>query len=362
MIGNFIQSKMKNRLFFYFCIWTIIACSHFIGNYLHNLAWGIKFNWLKELPYTTGWCIWFFITPLAVFFAQRFQYSKLSLLHFFLFNYGAYLLLNFIQIITVTTYVTIFNNWILEPQTFESLLSRTLMPYSFYNFLIYGIIVVLINYYYNLRAEQYKSTNLEKELLGSRMMYLKQQLRPHFLFNTHHSIITLMKMGERDKAINMMERLSDIMRFALRENAQQEVPLYKEIDLLNSYLQIQKVRFENKLIIEILVADELKNAFVPSMIMQPLVENCIKHALEVSTGMTKIFLSANKVGSDLVLTVRDEGEQLNMRFPLVKGIGISNTEERLKNLYGTRQSLAITTFQNGKQGTEVTVKIPLHYE
>jgi LytS/YehU family sensor histidine kinase len=217
-------------------------------------------------------------------------------------------------------------------------------------------------YYKELREERTKSFELEKQLVNNRMNFLKQQLQPHFLFNTHHSIITLMKMGEMKKAVEMMEKLSDLMRFALKENTSQEITLEREIDLLTLYLDIQKVRFEDKLNVTINIASNLYSAFVPSMILQPLVENSIKYAVEKSSGLSHIYIKAGTNGKSLYLTVKDEVAEPFIEKPIHKGIGLNNTEERLQKLYSIHQSLDIQHYnQDGYTGVNVTIKIPLKY-
>jgi LytS/YehU family sensor histidine kinase len=194
------------------------------------------------------------------------------------------------------------------------------------------------------------------------MQFLKQQLQPHFLFNTHHSIITLMKIGLTNKAVSMMEKLSDLMRFALRENMQQEVPLQKELELLQLYIDIQKIRFEDKLVVEYQIEEHLEKALVPTMMLQPLIENAIKYAVETSEGETTITIAATKTGDKLFLSIKDEGSSLFNFDETKKGIGISNTEERLQRLYGRQQHFELKPFTNNNlKGLEVVIKIPLHY-
>ncbi len=235
----------------------------------------------------------------------------------------------------------------------------------FYNFIIYLIIVLIVNglkYYDDLQQEKTKTHQLEKRLAESRMQFLKQQLQPHFLFNTHHSIITLMKIGLTNKAVSMMEKLSDLMRFALRENMQQEVPLQKELELLQLYVDIQKIRFEDKLVVEYQIEEHLEKALVPTMMLQPLIENAIKYAVETSEGETTITIAATKTDDKLFLSIKDEGSSLYNFNETKKGIGISNTEERLQQLYGRQQHLELKPFKNNNlKGLEVVIKIPLHY-
>jgi LytS/YehU family sensor histidine kinase len=281
------------------------------------------------------------------------------------YHFLIYLSVSIIQIALAAGWISLMGNWLLGRGSYKGIFYKTAISGFFYNFIIYLIIVLIINglkYYRDFQQEKNKTHQLEKRLAESRMQFLKQQLQPHFLFNTHHSIITLMKIGLTNKAVSMMEKLSDLMRFALRENMQQEVPLQKELELLQLYIDIQKIRFEDKLVVEYQIEKELEKAFVPTMMLQPLIENAIKYAVETSEGETKIKIAANKTDETLFLSIKDEGSSSFNLNEIKKGIGISNSEERLQQLYGQQHQFELKPFKNDNlQGLEVVIKIPLHY-
>jgi LytS/YehU family sensor histidine kinase len=157
----------------------------------------------------------------------------------------------------------------------------------------------------------------------------------------------------------MMERLSDLMRFALQETNEQEVKLAKEIHLIKLYLGIQQIRFADKLSVAIDFDDSLANALVPSMILQPLVENSIKYAVENSTTESEIIITAAQEDERLTIVIKDQGT--SVVTPFKKGIGINNTEERLQKLYGKNHFFSIKPYSGKNTGIEVVIKIPLHY-
>ncbi|HVK96200.1 MAG TPA: histidine kinase, partial [Flavisolibacter sp.] len=227
------------------------------------------------------------------------------------------------------------------------------------------IIVALVNslkYYYELQEEKNKTIDLEKQLITSRINFLKQQLQPHFLFNTHHSIITLMKMDEKERAAEMMEKLSDLMRFALREDTSQEITLEKELSVLKLYLDIQRVRFEDKLRVEFDVPRHLLKSLVPSMILQPVVENSIKYAVERSSSSCTIYIRAEDEKENLILIIKDQVKEPLVTSIINKGIGLSNTEERLEKLYSTGKQFKMQPYnENGFSGVQVNIQIPLHH-
>lgn len=254
--------------------------------------------------------------------------------------------------------------WI-NHEKYSHIFGKIVISSSFYNCIIYAAIVIFVNsfrYYRDLQIEKTKTLTLQKELTESRLHFLQQQLRPHFLFNTHHSIITLMKMGEKEKSIEMMEKLSELMRFSLRENSNTEIHLDKELDLLRLYLHIQKIRFEDRLQFSLQIDPDLSNAVVPSMILQPIVENSIKYAVEKSSSNCIVEVKVFREKGKLCLVVEDRVEGDSNEAKIDKGIGLSNTEERLRTLYDERQKVEFKKIsQNGYKGFNVTIKIPLRY-
>ena len=355
----------KRFILINFSVWTFVLLLDFAGDYFKEMFWDRPFYWTEEIPFVTSWYIWFLLTPIAIYFSRKHLYDSTRLSAFIGYHFLIYLLLSVIQIALAAGWISLMGNWHLARGSYKGVLYKTAISGFFYNFIIYLIIVLIINglkYYRDLQQEKNKTHQLEKRLAESRMQFLKQQLQPHFLFNTHHSIITLMKIGLTNKAVTMMEKLSDLMRFALRENMQQEVPLQKELELLQLYVDIQKIRFEDKLLIEYQIAEQLEKAFVPTMMLQPLIENAIKYAVETSEGETKITIAANKADDKLFLSIKDEGTTSFNINEIKKGIGISNTEERLQQLYGQQQQLELRPFKkHDLKGLEVVIKIPLHY-
>lgn len=353
------MSFLKNHIVLNLLIWTGVALFDLAGDYFNAILWDRTFYWSDEIPFVTSWYTWALITPFAIFFAKKYTYSSHTLPGFIAYHFAIYFVLNIVQILLSTAHINILNKWFTDAQPFTGILYKTAMSGTFYNFLIYAIILLAINtykYYKDLQVEQTKSIQLEKKLADSRLQFLKQQLQPHFLFNTHHSIITLMKLGEKAKAVEMMEKLSELMRFALRESKEQEIPLRKEIYLVDLYLGIQKIRFEAKLITRYLIQDSVENALVPAMVLQPLVENSIKYCVEPASRECTIAISAKKNDAFLNISVKDDGAACSTKI-LQKGVGLRNIQERLEQLYGEKHSFQI----NQEKGFEVNIKIPLHY-
>jgi two-component system LytT family sensor kinase len=199
-----------------------------------------------------------------------------------------------------------------------------------------------------------RTQSLEAQLTEARLEALRMQLNPHFLFNTLHAISTLV---DRDPAgvRRMIARLSELLRHVLDEEAPQEVPLSEELDFLEDYLEIQSIRFQGDLDTEIDVPPAIRDAQVPNLILQPIVENAIKHGASQVRGVGRIDIRGRREGEHLVLMVEDNGPGL----PAAQedGLGLRNVQARLQALYGEEQALRLTSTE---EGTRTTLKLPCH--
>lgn len=200
-----------------------------------------------------------------------------------------------------------------------------------------------------------RAESLETQLTEARLEALRMQLNPHFLFNTLHAVSTLV---DRDPGgvRRMIARLSELLRHVLDEDAPQEVSLAQELDFLRDYLEIQSIRFQGDLSTEIDVRPELHDAQVPNLILQPLVENAIKHGASQVRGVGRIVVRATREADRLVLTVKDNGPGLPPDQE--DGLGLRNVRARLQELYGDDQTLDIES--DPGEGTRATLRIPYH--
>jgi len=207
------------------------------------------------------------------------------------------------------------------------------------------------------REREVAAARLERELTEARLSALKMQLNPHFLFNTLHMISSHIADDPRT-ADAMIGHLSDFLRVTLRHAPAQEVPLDKEIEFLDDYLAIMKARFENRLVVEVRVSPDTRDALVPHLVLQPLVENSITHCMAVAGSTGRIRLSSAREGGRLRLTVEDNGPGLpeDGDAALARGVGLSNTSERLRHLYGDCQRLSLANRPEG--GLHLMIEIP----
>jgi LytS/YehU family sensor histidine kinase len=189
---------------------------------------------------------------------------------------------------------------------------------------------------------------------------LRYQLNPHFLFNTLNAISTLVLDGRRDQANGMVGALSGFLRYSLDSDPEQRVTLEQEIESVRRYLTIEQVRFADRLRVGILVTPEAASALVPSLILQPLIENAIKYAVSRREEGGRIELVARTADGALEITLRDDGPGSTDYAPKTgggHGVGLANTRERLRVLYGDQQSFTIRTCE--PRGTLVTLRLPL---
>jgi sensor histidine kinase YesM len=213
-------------------------------------------------------------------------------------------------------------------------------------------------YYAKFRERELRASQLESRLAQAQLEVLRMQLQPHFLFNTLHTISAFMQEGEIEAADRMISRLSDLLRLALEGGGAQEVPLRQEMAFLERYLEIQQIRFQEQLRVSLRVPDELLDACVPSLILQPLVENAIKHGVTPRAEGGEVSVEVTREHGRLRLAVRDDGPGITAASTRVgNGVGLANTRARLEQLYGDRQRFVVGNAPGG--GALVELTIPL---
>ena len=199
------------------------------------------------------------------------------------------------------------------------------------------------------------AARLQGQLSEARLEVLKMQLQPHFLFNTLHTMAALVH-DDPHSAERMILRLGDLLRAAVDQAGRPVIPLAEEIDLLQAYLDIEQVRFRDRLTVTIDVPMEVREASVPNLILQPLVENAIKHGASKQLGAASIRVTASRSGSDLVLEVSNTGDRTGISPGLVEGVGMRNTRARLTELYPGRHGFAVLVRPEG--GAVARIRFP----
>jgi two-component system LytT family sensor kinase len=235
----------------------------------------------------------------------------------------------------------------------------SMIAYAFFPFLCWSGLYFGIKYYQLLQQEKQKSILATARAHEAQLRMLRYQLNPHFLFNTLNAISTLVLEKDTANANTMLTRLSRFLRYSLDTDPMETVDLEREINTVKLYLEIEKVRFEERLQVEFNLDGRAGGAMVPSLLLQPLVENSLKYAVAPAEEGGKICINAKVVAEQLQLEIVDDGPGLDEQAERLKnstGVGIVNTKNRLQELYGDRQSCRFSSVS--PHGLKVSIVIP----
>jgi two-component system, LytTR family, sensor kinase len=317
-------------------------------------AWGIL-----------TWCAWAPLTPVMVWLARRYSLAGAAWKRSLITHIPAFLILSAAHsaaATAITLTIQPFDHMGTSPTTFwPRFLSR--MPDAFASdLLVYGGVLGVcyaIDFYRKYREREFQASQLEAQLAQAQLDSLRMQLHPHFLFNTLNGIVGLVRDHKNQVAVNMLVGLSDLLRHALEHSDQQEIKLKEELSFINIYLNIQQMRFSDRLQIKMDIDPNTTQALVPNLILQPLAENALRHGFGRSVASGVIGISSHTDNEYLKLTVFDNGAGLpsNWQLKSSAGIGLANTAARLQQLYDGNHRLDIRNRKEG--GVEVIVMIPL---
>lgn len=263
-----------------------------------------------------------------------------------------------------------FSQWVGIP-SYSSIVLNIILNHLDVQVVLYWAVVgaaYMVQYLGRYRERDRDAVQLEQKLARTQLEALRMQLNPHFLFNALNSVTELMEMDVRE-AQRTLGRVSDLLRLSLRSAASPTIPLWQEIELVELYLQIARVRFGDSLTIDIEVDPAAVDLEVPSFVLQPLVENALKHGLNPQLSGQSIDVKARRIGAELELIVEDNGRGLDGAItssgsfmaarPSVDGLGIglTNTRSRLKVLFGDRYWFRMNNTVSG--GCRIEIKLPI---
>jgi two-component system, LytTR family, sensor kinase len=234
-------------------------------------------------------------------------------------------------------------------------------PASVLAYALLALVWYAVAYADDARERAVRAARLESQLSGARLQLLRTQLQPHFLFNTLNTVSGLMADDIRGARV-MLSRLAELLRASLDRFDEQEIPLGDEVALARQYVGIQEVRFGDRLDVRFDVVPEAADALVPAFLLQPLVENAIRHGIEARARGGRIAVTGAVDGGELVVAVEDDGPGVARpaAMPNGSGVGLANTRARLRQLYGDAQRLELADAPGG--GLRVVVRVPLHLE
>jgi two-component system LytT family sensor kinase len=221
---------------------------------------------------------------------------------------------------------------------------------------MYAILLVAVycaEYYARFRERELAAAQLQGQLARAQLQALRMQLNPHFLFNAMNSISMLVRAARNDEAVRMLAGLGELLRTVLEEERPHEVPLRDELQFLERYLEIEQIR-AGRLKVRMAVAPEAMDARVPNLILQPIVENAIRHGIARSSTASLVEIGARRENGSLLLSVRDDGPGMGGEGR--EGVGLRNTRARLAGMYGDAQGLELENAAEG--GARVTIRLP----
>jgi len=241
---------------------------------------------------------------------------------------------------------------------------------STFNLLIFGMTGGAFHallYYRDLRARQLRDSELQARLARAELNVLRMQLQPHFLFNALHTVSSLM-VSDVPTAQRVVSALGDLLRSSLDHTARQEIPLRDELAFVQRYVEIQRARFRQRLRVDVDISEAVGDALVPSLLLQPLVENAIRHGIEPQAGGGRVWIRAHRSGDAVVLSVANDGRPNdggNQSAPSKsRGVGLTNVAARLAQLYGPSHGFRAVWDGNGNGSSRfvVEIRVPYHTE
>jgi two-component system LytT family sensor kinase len=344
--------------------WTALALIFTGQTYVNQASSTDTIHWKMPLAIELCWAYsWYIVTPLILQLLNRFplQRGKLSrsigiqvfAAPFFFIASSA---------ISVIAYRLILGPYPGSRSLFDSFRAVVIHGFAF-GLLIYWMIIGIsqaINYYRGYRDRELLASNLETRLVEAQLDALRMQLHPHFLFNTLNSISVLMRR-DVDAADRMLLQLSNLLRVTLARNVAHEIKLRQELEILERYLEIEQIRFQDRLTVRMHVDPAALDALTPQLFFQPLVENAIRHGVAERESGGVIEIRAERRNGMMRLEVRDNGPGINVsREKLIEGVGLSNTRSRLGYLYGSEGRFDVGNAEEG--GLIAVAEFPFHTE
>ena len=329
-------------------------------------AQGMRHAW-TELFVTLllSWLPWALATPVILRLGKRYPPVQVKSFTAWMEHAFAWALISLISAAWSACLEVLLNPWTptLAPGPLGELWLKKINNQLLSSLILYGC-VLLFGYMLDSRErlvrQKMEATWLSEQLTKAQLNALRHQIEPHFLFNTLNAIAGQVREGNNDGAVGMIAALSEFLRHLLRDG-RQEVPLGEELEFVQKYLDIQKVRFADRLQVKIDVVKELDGARVPSLILQPIVENAVKHGIAKRAQGGAIEISAMRGDGKLTLSVYNDGPSLPVDWEGKRAaIGLCNVRERLQSLYGDDSELKMTN--EDARGVKVSISVPFREE
>ncbi len=308
----------------------------------------------------TYWYAWAALVPGMIWMSRRYRFGRHTWPKSAAMHALGVIVFTFMHaVLTIAMRVPI-QSYFGRPMGFLASFQELFFLYFDWEMMMYWAIVGLshaIDFHNEAQERELTTAQLQMRLAEASLQSLQRQLHPHFLFNTLHTISALMHR-DPEAADAMLAQLSDLLRLTLERVGTQEVALKEELDFLEKYLEIEQTRFGERLQVKLDVHPDTLDAAVPNFLLQPLVENAVRHGIAQKIGGGRVEISSKREGEHLVLVVRDTGPGLSpdKRARLNTGVGLSNTRSRLEHLFGARHRFEFDEPADG--GLAVRISIP----
>ena len=334
-------------------VWTVYAIISLNQSYIWAQINDQPFNTRRVLAFTLTLCIsWCAYTPLIIWAARRFPVGRAVWQASFLPHVALSTVFGMVDVLVDRTIGPHFG-FERSPNYWSGFIGQWDMNVFYYAVIVAS--VTAADFYAMYRDRQRKAVELHTELVTAKLEALKMQLQPHFLFNTLNAINALIH-EDAEAADRMVTRLADLLRLTLYET-RHEVPLARELEFVSAYVDIQQIRFQNRLTVNFEVRGAVLGARVPSLVLQPLVENAIRHGIAPRARRGTVWVRAWRDADRLILEVEDDGVGMAAgQRPSRGGIGLANTRARLQQLYDGQHELIIQS--TAERGTHVRIMIP----
>jgi sensor histidine kinase YesM len=346
------------RGFGWVALWSIVGLAIASEIYLSSNFLGRSISWGEAISDSLeDWYVYGVLSLPVVWLARRFPPERGSRWVTAAIHLAAALAFSLAFILVRTVVGEVDGLLTREPASFAEIFHPLLVRTFPFNLLVYGVILSVshaLDYYRKYHERTVQTLELEKHLTEARLQALLHQLKPHFLFNTLNGIASLMHT-DVDAADRMLVRLSELLRITMSHTGAPQTTLREEVAFLERYLDIEKIRFRNRLDVVIAVDADAIDAQVPSLILQPMVENAMRHGVEPHARMGLIELRGARQDGNLVLTVSDNGAGISDAAPKREGIGVANTRARLVELYGERQKFELVNKPEGGLCVRITI-------
>jgi len=365
-MGNFKISYRRAALVF--LGWTLVSIIFAGISYAAAIGENNKeFGFISALRLNlVQFYVWAILSPLVFRFSRRFpiELRPLNVRNLLLYFPALISFAGIHQVIHLAVLWSITPRW---RQKYPALTDcyRAYFAFGFYIDLIIALLIVIavhaLLYYQSFRASELAQSSLKTDLAQAQLRALKMQLHPHFLFNTLHSISSLV-LEDPPKANSMIARLGDFLRLTVDNSDQQLVTLKEETEFLRCYLDIEQVRFGDRLTVTFELEPQTLSAQVPHLILQPVVENAIQHAIAPRSTRGHINIEAKRLNSLLRVAISDNGPGIssNANLPWKQGVGLTNVRTRLQQIYGPDFRFELMNANDG--GLTAVMEIPFERE